>query len=325
LLPSMAPSAPCIKACPCGALHKGAGGSVQVDYDVCSGHGACQEVCPYQAIDLEELEDGLVRRRFETTRPLPTYLLAFAVGPYDLVEYGMIPPNDVRDRDVPLRAIAAKGQGKNLKYALEHTPGILTALEEFFGTPYPYRKLDLIAVPTSFGGAMENAGAITYDEYLLLMDESAALDQRRAYAAVHAHELGHMWFGDLVTPKWWNDLWLNESFATWMAYEIIDAWRPEWQIWSDFAHRRESALTVDAQELDRQLSEELVGVNQPMERLGQDGYQFAGRGIDVGDRVRPVRILLVGEQSRASVHRNQFQLIQHGGQRRFRVHAFAQT
>ena len=91
----------------------------------------------------QDLGDGNTRREFETSRPLPTYLLAFAVGPYDLVDYGPIPPNEVRDRELPLRAIAAKGQGKNLKYALDHTPGILAALEEFFGAlPLPKAGFD---------------------------------------------------------------------------------------------------------------------------------------------------------------------------------------
>ena len=111
----------------------------------------------------EDLGDGFVRHFYATTRPLPTYLIAFAVGPFDLVDYGMIPANSIRDREVALRAIAAKGLGPRLDYALKHTAGLLTALEEYFGTPYPYRKLDLIAVPQSFGGAMENVGAITYD------------------------------------------------------------------------------------------------------------------------------------------------------------------
>ena len=224
----------------------------------------------------QDLGDGHTRREFETSRPLPTYLLAFAVGPYDLVEYGMIPPNDVRDREVPLRAIAAKGQGKNLKYALDHTPGILTALEQFFGTPYPYRKLDLIAVPTSFGGAMENAGAITYDEYLLLMDESAALDQRRAYAAVHAHELGHMWFGDLVTPKWWNDIWLNESFATWIMYKAAGEYWPE----GEFDRRTQAgalgAMTNDSLAAARQIREPVVHNDSISDAFDGITYQKGG-------------------------------------------------
>jgi len=175
----------------------------------------------------KKLEDGFVRRTFETTRPLPTYLLAFAVGPYDLVDVGQIPPNAIRDRGVPLRGLTAKGQGERIRYALEQTGGLLATLEEYFGTPYPYRKLDLIAVPEGFGGAMENPGAITYNEWLLLMDAESSLDQRRGTIAVQAHEMAHMWFGDLVTPDWWTDIWLNESFATWMAYKASESYWPE--------------------------------------------------------------------------------------------------
>lgn len=175
----------------------------------------------------EDLGDGFVRHVFMKTRPMPTYLLAFAVGPYDVVDYGMIPPNTIRDREVRLRGVVARGLGHRMEYALENTDGILTVLEEYFGSPYPYRKLDLIAVPESFGGAMENIGAITYDEYLMLMDENSPINQRRTYTTVHAHELAHMWFGNLVTPSWWNDIWLNESFATWMMNKAADTYWPE--------------------------------------------------------------------------------------------------
>ena len=178
-------------------------------------------------VSTEDLGDGFVRHFYATTRPLPTYLIAFAVGPFDLVDYGMIPANSIRDREVALRAVAAKGLGPRLDYALKHTAGLLTALEEYFGTPYPYRKLDLIAVPQSFGGAMENVGAITYDEYLVLMDEESSLSQRRSFTSVHAHEMAHMWFGNLVTPGWWNDIWLNESFATWMMNKAANSYWPE--------------------------------------------------------------------------------------------------
>jgi len=176
---------------------------------------------------VEDIGGGFVRHTFETTRPLPTYLLAFAVGPYDLVDYGMIPANDIRDREVRLRGVAAKGLGDRMEYALKNTEGLLSVLEEYFGQPYPYRKLDLIAVPESFGGAMENVGAITYDEFLMLMDEDSPISQRRVYTYVHAHEMAHMWFGNLVTPDWWTDIWLNESFASWMMYKTAHTYWPE--------------------------------------------------------------------------------------------------
>jgi alanyl aminopeptidase len=204
---------------------------------------------------VEVLDDGFVKHVFETTRPLPTYLLAFAVGPYDVVDYGMLPPNSIRDREVALRGVAAKGLGVRLEYALKHTEGLLNELEEYFGTPYPYRKLDIIAVPESFGGAMENAGAITYDEYLLLMDENSPLSQRRSYTAVHAHEMAHMWFGDLVTPVWWTDIWLNEAFASWMEYKVANAYWPDGEFDRQMLKDALGAMSNDSLASARQIRE----------------------------------------------------------------------
>src|SRR5690606_8339595 len=131
---------------------------------------------------------------------LPTYLVAMAVGPLDVVEHAPLPPNAVRTRPLPFRGVAARGQGARLAYALEHTGPLLAYLEQYFGTEYPYDKLDIIAVPDFASGAMENAGAITFREWLLLLDpEHAPEDQRRAFAGVMAHELAHQWFGNLVT------------------------------------------------------------------------------------------------------------------------------
>jgi alanyl aminopeptidase len=203
----------------------------------------------------ETLDDGYVRRVFDTTRPMPTYLLAFAVGPYDLVDYGTIPANSIRDRELPLRAVAARGLGDRLDYALENTDGILTVLEQYFGMPYPYRKLDLIAVPGGFGGAMENIGAITYNEFLLLMDENSPLSQRRTYTAVHAHEIGHMWFGNLVTPEWWNDIWLNEAFASWIMFKAAHAYWPEGEFDRETQKRALGAMGNDSLAAARQIRE----------------------------------------------------------------------
>lgn len=174
-----------------------------------------------------EIIGGMKVVRFAPTKPLPTYLIAFAVGEFDVVAAQDLPITDVRDRPLPLRGIAVKGKGEQLAYALEGTNAIVTALESYFGTPYPWAKLDILAVPDFSSGAMENVGAITYRESLLLFDDTATPERKRRYKMVHAHELAHQWFGDLVTPAWWNEIWLNESFATWMAHVAMDMIEPE--------------------------------------------------------------------------------------------------
>jgi len=168
---------------------------------------------------------GWIAHRFETTPPLPTYLLAFAVGPLDVVEAPPVPPNAVRRQPLPLRAVATRGQGPKLAFALASTPAMVEQLELYFGIPFPYRKLDILSSP-QMTGAMENAGAILYDDNLLLFAASPTPVQQRSFAETHAHELAHQWFGDLVTPVWWEDIWLNESFAEWMGVRIAAAWAP---------------------------------------------------------------------------------------------------
>jgi alanyl aminopeptidase len=170
--------------------------------------------------------DGTRRVRFAPSAPLPTYLVAWAVGPLDVVE-GTIPPNAVRSEPLPFRGLAARGRGPDLAFAMEHTPRILAALEDYFGAPYPFDKLDIVAVPDFAAGAMENAGLVTFRDGLLLVRPDAPMSQRRAYAFVMAHELAHQWFGNLVTMEWWDDLWLNEAFATWMETAIVRSVFPE--------------------------------------------------------------------------------------------------
>lgn len=157
---------------------------------------------------------------FAPTPALSGYLLAAAVGPFDVVE-AEIPPNTIRAAPLPFRGIAPRGQGQQLAYAMAHTPPLLAALERYFGTPHPYPKLDIIAVPDFAAGAMENAGAITFRDSLLLVDGAQAPAwQKSVFARVMAHELAHQWFGNLVTMAWWDDLWLNEAFATWMGERV---------------------------------------------------------------------------------------------------------
>jgi alanyl aminopeptidase len=168
-------------------------------------------------ISVTDRGDGRRVHRFAVTEALPTYLLAFAVGPLDVVEAPPLPPNEVRGHPLPLRGVAARGKGRFLQRALADTAPLVAMMERYFDRAYPYPKLDLIAVPDFAPGAMENAGAITFREPLLLVRPDAPVDQVRAVDSVLAHELAHHWFGNLVTLRWWDDLWLNESFATWMA------------------------------------------------------------------------------------------------------------
>ena len=171
--------------------------------------------------------DGMKTIRYATTKPLPTYLLAWAVGPFDVVETPTLPPNDVRRRPLQIRGIAPKGRGKELTYALETGRALLPILEMYFGIEFPYDKLDHIAVPDYTYGAMENAGAIVYREQAILHDpRTGSEDQKSGIAGTMAHEMAHQWFGDLVTLRWWTDAWLNESFATWMAAHAVQAWNP---------------------------------------------------------------------------------------------------
>jgi len=216
------------------------------------------------------------KHQFAQTRPLPTYLIAFAVGPYEMNDFGTIPPNSVRKTPLELRAIAAKGQGKNLDYALAGTEPILTALEEYFGTPYPYEKLDLIAAPEYAFGAMENPGAIVYLEYLLLLDEKSPLRQKRSYNGVHSHELAHQWFGNLVTPVWWEDIWLNEAFATWMGNKATAIAYPDGNYDRNTLNSALGAMNIDSLSTTRKVREPLARSENVMDQFDGITYRKGG-------------------------------------------------
>lgn len=174
------------------------------------------------------LPQGHKRVVFAPTEPLPTYLLAFAAGDFDVVTPPPLPPNEVRARPLQLRGIAPKGRGAELAFALEVAAAELVLLERWFGLPYPYDKLDHVAVPDFTHGAMENAGLITYREAALLhLPGRDAPGAQRRIVGIIAHETAHQWFGDLVTLRWWTDTWLNEAFATWLGTKIAEAWGPQ--------------------------------------------------------------------------------------------------
>jgi len=170
----------------------------------------------------ESKANGTKTLRFAQTKPLPSYLIALAVGQFDFTP--------INGMSVPGRVVAPKGQGRLAAYTAQITPPIVAALEKYFNGKYPFEKLDLIAVPEFWAGAMENPGAITYRDTVLLLDSATATPtQKQTDAKITAHELSHMWFGDLVTMEWWDDFWLNESFADWMGDKITDVAFPEFE------------------------------------------------------------------------------------------------
>ena len=197
------------------------------------------QVVSNTAVAEEGVADGKKVVRFADTIPMSTYLVAFIVG-----ELEATPP--VMVGATPLRAWCAPGKKGLTAFGRDIGAFSLGLFEEYYGRKYPGDKLDLIAVPDFAAGAMENLGAITFRETALLVDEAAATHaERERVADVVAHENAHMWFGDLVTMGWWNGLWLNEAFATFMGTMAVDAWKPEWQRWTTFAVSRQSALAVD--------------------------------------------------------------------------------
>lgn len=220
---------------------------------------------------------GLKRIRFAPTRPLPTYLVAWAVGPFDVVEAAPIPPSPVRAWPVPLRGIAPKGRGGELGFSLKTSSELLLLEEAYFGIAYPYPKLDAVAVPDFAYGAMENAGAIHYREDLLLFVEGRTPEESRSeIVEVIAHEQAHQWFGNLVTMPWWEEAWLNESFATWFAARMEETWRPELHAAIDFQRRVNRAMGTDALTTARAIRQPLTSVKSIGDQFDALTYQKGG-------------------------------------------------
>jgi aminopeptidase N len=183
-------------------------------------------------------------RRFAPTLPLPTYLVAMMVGPFAVLE-GQVAPTPQRKIPLPVRIVTTQQNAGQMTFAMNGTKGIVRHLERYFGTGFPYPKLDQITTPI-LPGAMENAGADLYADPILIMDDAASTGQKRTFGMVVSHELAHQWFGDLVTPAWWDDIWLNESFANWMGYRIGDEWRPDLNIRAGALAEGFSAMNTDA-------------------------------------------------------------------------------
>ncbi len=192
-----------------------------------------------------DLGNGKRQVVFAETMPMSTYLVAFVVGQFELT------PADAAV-GTPLRIACTPGKLHLTPFAMEAAAAAIRFLEQYFEIPYPSDKLDHVAIPDFAFGAMENLGCVTYRETALLVDASAAsrLELQRV-AEVIAHETAHMWFGDLVTMKWWNGIWLNEAFATFMELMTVDHFRPDWDIWVSFGAGRSAAMLTDGLESTR--------------------------------------------------------------------------
>jgi len=194
---------------------------------------------------------------FETTPKMSTYLLAFVCGDMKYLEA-------TTSNDTMVRTYATPANIEYTQFALDTAVKCLEFYNDYFDIPYPLAKCDFIALPDFASGAMENWGCITFREQALLVDaKNTSLPMKQYVANVVAHELTHQWFGNLVTMKWWNDLWLNESFASWMSYLAVDHLFPEWNIWTEFVVSEQSvALKLDALENTHPIE---VAINHPDE------------------------------------------------------------
>jgi aminopeptidase N/puromycin-sensitive aminopeptidase len=177
--------------------------------------------------------------KFATTAKMSSYLAALVVGNFEYVEGSV--------DGIPIRVYSTPGKKEMGKFALEVAEQNVGYYDKYFGIKYPYGKLDLIGLPDFSAGAMENIGCITFREVLLLIDDKqGSVDLKKTIASVTAHEIAHMWFGDLVTMKWWDDVWLNEGFATWMSSKPLQKWKPEWNFGLDDVSGTGGTLNVDA-------------------------------------------------------------------------------
>ena len=175
---------------------------------------------------------------FATTPKMSTYLVALAVGDFEC--------NEGAADGIPIRICATPDKKHLTGLALESTRQIIEYFNRYYSIRYPFKKLDVVAVPDFAAGAMENTAAIFYRETLLLAEPNASVGTRKQIAGVLAHEIAHQWFGDLVTMQWWDDIWLNEGFANWAQSKPVQAWKPEWHIELDDAQANQTAMGLDA-------------------------------------------------------------------------------
>jgi cytosol alanyl aminopeptidase len=225
-------------------------------------------------VDKETPEaNGMKSVKFVETLPLPSYLIAFAVGPFEAVDAGKTRAGG------PIRIVVPKGHTADVAYPAKSTKRILDGLEDYFGSPYPYPKLDALAVSVFNAGAMENPGLITYRESIIMTKpEEMTRAKQELYATVAAHEMAHQWFGDKVTMAWWDDTWLNESFASWMESKLIVQLEPSWD--EDIAEVQAKSGVMGNDSLDTARV-----IRQPIETANDIVNAFDGITYEKGEAV----------------------------------------
>ena len=223
-----------------------------ITLDIADGLDAISNGPEIERVTTEENNDG--RRtviRFADTMTMSTYLVAFIVGQLEMTS-----PTEVNGS--PMRVVHVPGKSHLTDFGMDVGVFCLKWFEEYYGIPYPSDKVDLAGLPDFAAGAMENLGCITFRESLLLVDPATSTqNEQQLVVDVVAHELAHMWFGDLVTMRWWNGIWLNEAFATFMEIAACDAYRPDWERWTSFGLERSAAFDVDALDSTRSVEFEV--------------------------------------------------------------------
>jgi alanyl aminopeptidase len=225
----------------------------------------------------KEAAGDQIKYEFAATPPIPTYLVAIAVGDID-VEEGVKKP-------FPIRLLASAGKAKLGKTSLSAANDFLAILGAYFDVPYAYGKLDVAAVPDFGPGAMENAGLVTFREELLLVDgDNSSLPLKRRMAGVMSHELAHQWFGDLVTMPWWDDIWLNEGFATWMAAKACDQWQRGFGAKNELLLGKLGAMNADMLPSSRPVRIPIDTSDAILESGGWSAYQKGGSVLAMLER-----------------------------------------
>ncbi|WP_263367709.1 M1 family metallopeptidase [Edaphobacter bradus] len=233
--------------------------------------------------------------RFATTPKMSTYLVAFLVGDFKCTSG--------KSDGVPIRACSTPDKVEMTKFAVESAKYILHYYDEYFGIKYPMPKLDMVALPDFEAGAMENFGCITYRETDLLIDEkTAAIPAKKRVAVVVAHEMAHQWFGDMVTMQWWDNLWLNEGFATWMETKAVAKWRPEWNYAQDEAQDLDGTLSLDSQPTTRTIRAKAETPSEINEMFDGIAYGKAGAVLGMVEKYLGEEVFRQGVHNYLAAH-----------------------